>query len=97
MAKKKNSQNNVFVTGEIGTNHTGDIKIAKKIIDLASSAGCDAVKFQKKNVEKIYNKDFLDSPLESPWGSTQREMRLHREFSIKQFKQIDSYCKQKKI
>jgi len=97
MAKKKNSQNNVFVIGEIGTNHTGDIKIAKKIIDLASSAGCDAVKFQKKNVEKIYNKDFLDSPLESPWGSTQREMRLHREFSIKQFKQIDSYCKQKKI
>ena len=45
---------------------------------------------------KIYNKDFLDSQLESPWGSTQREMRLHREFSIKQFKQIDSYCKQKK-
>ena len=97
MAKKKNSQNNVFVIGEIGTNHTGDLKIAKKIIDIAFSAGCNAVKFQKKNVEKIYTKDFLDSPLESPWGSTQREMRLHREFSIKQFKQIDSYCKQKKI
>ena len=97
MTKKSNSQNNVFVIGEIGTNHTGDLKIAKKIIDIAFSAECNAVKFQKKNVEKIYTKDFLDSPLESPWGSTQREMRLHREFSIKQFKQIDSYCKQKKI
>ena len=53
MTKKNNSQNNVFVIGEIGTNHTGDLKIAKKIIDIAFSAGCNAVKFQKKNVEKI--------------------------------------------
>ena len=46
----------VFVIGEIGTNHLGDLKVAKKIIDIAKEAGCDAVKFQKKNVEKIYTK-----------------------------------------
>ena len=87
----------VFIIGEIGTNHAGDIKIAKKIIDAAVTAGFNAIKFQKKNVEKIYTKKFLDSYLESPWGTTQREMRLYREFSNKQFNEIDMYCKKKKI
>ena len=87
----------VFIIAEIGTNHIGDLSIAKKIIDVAVKAGCNAVKFQKKNVEKIYTKKFLDSYLESPWGTTQREMRLHREFSDKQFESISKYCKQKKI
>ena len=86
-----------FIIAELGTNHMGDIHIAKKIIDIAVSAGCDAVKLQKKDVEKIYTKEFLDSPLESPWGTTQREMRLHREFSDSDFKQINSYCQKKKI
>ena len=87
----------VFIIAEIGTNHMGDIKIAKKLIDVAKDAGCDAVKFQKKTVEKIYSKNFLDSYLESPWGKTQREMRLYREFDLKQFTEIDKYCKKKKI
>ena len=52
---------------------------------------------RKKNVEKIYTKEFLDSLLDSPWGTTQREMRLHREFSDNEFKKIDAYCKKKKI
>ncbi len=87
----------VFIIAEIGTNHTGSVDIAKKIIDVAVDAGCDAVKFQKKNVEKIYTEDFLDSSLHSPWGTTQREMRLHREFSDHQFKELDKYCKKNKI
>lgn len=87
----------VFIVGEIGTNHCGSISIAKKIIEAASKAGFDAVKFQKKNVEKIYTKNFLDAYLESPWGLTQREMRLHREFSIKQYEQLDKFCKKLKI
>tara|TARA_B100000029_G_scaffold480289_1_gene528183 strand:+ start:1934 stop:2767 length:834 start_codon:yes stop_codon:yes gene_type:complete len=87
----------VFIIGEIGTNHLGDLKIAKKIIDVAKDAGCDAVKFQKKNVEKIYTKEFLDSPIDSPWGTTQRQMRVHREFTIKQYEMINKYCKKKKI
>ena len=86
-----------FVIAELGTNHMGNMEIAKKIIDVAVNAGCDAVKLQKKNVEKMYTKEFLDSPIDSPWGTTQREMRLHREFSDKEFKQIDAFCKKKKI
>jgi N-acetylneuraminate synthase len=86
-----------FVIAELGTNHMGDIEVAKKIIDVAVDAGCNAVKLQKKNVEKIYTKEFLDSSLDSPWGTTQREMRLHREFSDNEFKKIDVYCKKKKI
>ena len=86
-----------FVIAELGTNHMGDIEVAKKIIDVAVDAGCNAVKLQKKNVEKIYTKEFLDSSLDSPWGITQREMRLHREFSDNEFKKIDVYCKKKKI
>lgn len=86
-----------FIIAEIGTNHKGSVKIAKQIIDVAKSAGCDAVKFQKKDVENIYKNSFLDSFLESPWGTTQREMRLHREFNEKQFREINKHCKKKKI
>ena len=87
----------VFITAEIGTNHVGSIDIAKKIIDVAVETGCDAVKFQKKDVENIYSKEFLDAYLESPWGTTQRSMRLNREFSLERFKEIDDYCRTKKI
>ena len=87
----------VFIVGEIGTNHMGSIEIAKQIIDAAVNSGFDAVKFQKKDVENIYTNEFLDSPLESPWGKTQREMRLHREFSDIQFQKINDYCKKKRI
>jgi len=87
----------VTIIVEIGTNHMGDVKVAKQIIDIAVDCGADIVKLQRKNVEKIYTKKFLDSDLESPWGTTQREMRLHREFSDKQFKEIADYCKKKKI
>ena len=87
----------VFIIAEIGTNHIGNLKIAKQLIDVAQKAGCNAVKFQKKNIDKIYTKEFLDSPIDSPWGTTQREMRLYREFSIKQFEEINKYCKKKKI
>jgi N-acetylneuraminate synthase len=87
----------VFITAEIGINHNGDIKIAKKLIDLAVSCGCDAVKFQKRTVNKVYSKEVLDGPRESPWGTTQREQKEGLEFSISDYKIIDKYCKQKKI
>ena len=53
----------IFLIAEIGINHNGDIKIAKKLIDSASDAGFDAVKFQKRSVEKVYTKEFLYSQL----------------------------------
>lgn len=87
----------VFITAEIGINHNGDINIAKKLIDIAVDAGCDAVKFQKRTVEKVYSKEILDSHRESPWGKTQRDQKKGLEFSEKQYKIIDKYCKRKKI
>ena len=83
----------VFIIAELGTNHMGDMDIAKKMMTSAKDLGCDAVKLQKKNVEKIYTQEFLDAYLESPWGTTQREMRLHREFSIQQVAQLFDHAK----
>ena len=87
----------VFITAEIGINHNGDIKIAKKLIDTAKSAGCDAVKFQKRAIDKVYTKEQLASPRESPWGITTREQKEGLEFSKKEYDEIDNYCKQKEI
>lgn len=87
----------VFITAEIGINHNGDINLAKKLIDNAVKAGCDGVKFQKRNIDKVYTKAYLDSHRESPWGNTQRDQKLGLEFSEKQYEKIDEYCKKKKI
>ena len=86
-----------FITAEIGINHNGNMKIVKELIDVASAAGCDAVKFQKRNVEKVYSKKVLDSYRESMWGTTTREQKFGLEFSEKQYSKIDQYCKKKKI
>ena len=87
----------IFLIAEIGINHNGDIKIAKKLIDYSSEAGFDAVKFQKRNVETVYSKDYLDSFRESPWGTTQRDQKMGLEFDKKEYEEIDNYCKEKKI
>jgi len=87
----------VFVVAEIGINHNGDIKIAKKLIDIAVLAGCDAVKFQKRTIEKVYSEDVLNSPRESSWGNTTRDQKLGLEFSFKDYEIIAKYCKLKKI
>ena len=87
----------IFITAEIGINHNGDVEIAKKLIDFARNANCDAVKFQKRTVEKVYSKQVLDSPRESPWGTTTREQKLGLEFNKKEYDVIDAYCKEKEI
>ncbi|MGB1702264.1 MAG: N-acetylneuraminate synthase family protein, partial [Cycloclasticus sp.] len=86
-----------FIISEIGINHNGSLKIAKQLIDIAVEAGCDAVKFQKRTVEKVYSKETLDSSRDSPWGTTTREQKNGLEFSEKDFVSIDRYCKKKKI
>lgn len=87
----------VFITAEIGINHNGDMEIAKKLIDIAKTAGCDAVKFQKRTIDKVYSKEVLDTPRESPWGTTTRDQKLGLEFNEKQYDIINEYCKQKEI
>ena len=87
----------IFIIGEIGINHNGDLEIAKKLIDIAADAGADAVKFQKRTIDLVYTKEFLDSPRESPWGKTQREQKEGLEFGIDEYTEIDNYCKKKGI
>lgn len=86
-----------FVCAEIGINHNGDIKLAKQLIDAAVVAGCDAVKFQKRTVDKVYTKEYLDGPRQSPWGDTQRAQKEGLEFSKEEYDEIDAYCKDKGI
>lgn len=86
-----------FIVAEIGINHNGDMKLAKKLIDTAVIAGCDAVKFQKRTVDKVYTKEYLDGPRQSPWGTTQRAQKEGLEFGKEQYDEIDHYCKEKEI
>jgi N-acetylneuraminate synthase len=87
----------IFIIAEIGINHNGDLSIAKQLIDVAADAGADAVKFQKRTIDKVYTKEMLDSPRDSPWGKTQREQKEGLEFDADDYREIDRYCKEKKI
>lgn len=87
----------IFIIAEIGINHNGDVKLAKKLIDVATFAGADAVKFQKRTIDLVYSKDLLDSPRESPWGTTQRAQKEGLEFGLKEYREIDKYCREKGI
>lgn len=88
---------NLFLIAEIGINHNGDVNLAKQLIDAASDAGFDAVKFQKRTIDLVYTQEFLDSPRESQWGTTQRDQKEGLEFSESQYREIDDYCKAKNI
>ena len=87
----------VFIIAEIGINHNGDLSLAKQLIDLAVETGCNAVKFQKRTVDKVYSQEMLDSPRESPWGHTQRAQKEGLEFSELEYDAVDAYCRQKGI
>ena len=87
----------IFIIGEIGINHNGDLGIAKDLINVAVDAGADAVKFQKRTIDLVYTQEFLDGPRESPWGTTQREQKEGLEFGLDDYTVIDEYCKEKGI
>jgi len=87
----------IFKVAEIGINHNGDISICKELIDVAVDAGFDAVKFQKRDIDQVYTQEFLESPRESVWGTTQRAQKDGLEFDENDYKEIDRYCKEKGI
>lgn len=87
----------IFFVAEIGINHNGNTTICKELIDVAADAGCDAVKFQKRDINLVYTQEFLDSPRESPWGNTQRAQKEGLEFNKQQYEEIASYCESKGI
>ena len=87
----------IYVVAEIGINHNGDMLICKQLIDIALDAGCDAVKFQKRDLDSVYTQEFLNSKRESPWGVTQREQKQGLEFTLDDYKEIDRYCRTRGI
>ena len=87
----------IYIIAEIGINHNGDINIARDLIDVAVDAGADAVKFQKRTIDLVYNKEILNGPRESPWGTTQREQKEGLELGLDEYQEIDKYCQEKGI
>ncbi len=87
-----------FLIAEIGINHNGDLGIAKKLIDVAVEAGCDAVKFQKRTPELCVPPDQRDIPRQTPWGlMSYLEYRHRLEFGLDEIAAIDRYCREKSI
>ena len=88
----------VFITAEIGINHNGELAIAKRLIDVAVMAGCDAVKFQKRTPEKAVPPEYTDVMRETPWGiMSYLDYRRRVEFRQEDYQEIDRYCKEKDI
>lgn len=87
----------IFLIAEIGINHNGDLKIAKDLIREAKNCGFDSVKFQKRDIELVYDVKLLDSYRESPWGKTQRDQKKGLEFGKNEYEEISDYCKEIKI
>jgi N-acetylneuraminate synthase len=95
--RKIGSGHPCYVVAEIGINHNGDLELAKRLIQVAVSAGCEAVKFQKRSVEVVYTAAELARLRESPFGTTNGELKRGLEFGMKQYKEIDAFCKDKGI
>src|SRR6201997_3306687 len=86
-----------YIIAEIGINHNGDIDLARRLISVAVAAGCDAVKFQKRTVDVVYTKEELAKPRESPFGTTNGDLKRRLEFGEKEYAAIDAYCREAKI
>jgi N-acetylneuraminate synthase len=87
----------ITIIAEIGINHNGSMEICKKLIDVAAESGANCVKFQKRDIDEVYTKEFLNSPRESQWGTTQREQKMGLEFGVDEYQEIEDYCKSKGI
>ena len=86
-----------YVVAEIGINHNGDIDLAKRLINVALGADCDAVKFQKRTIDVVYSKEELAKPRESPFGTTNGDLKRGLEFELEEYQEIDRYCREVKI
>lgn len=86
-----------FIIAEIGINHNGSVDFAKKMIDIAVTTGCDAVKFQKRTVDVVYSKEELERERKSVFGNTNGDLKRGLEFGEEEYRVIDDYCKKKGI
>ena len=88
----------IYIIAEIGINHNGDLSIAKKLIDIAKVAGCDVVKFQKRNPDVCVPEHQKSVMRDTPWGRmTYLEYKYKVEFGKKEYDEIDEYCKNRNI
>lgn len=87
----------VFVIAEIGINHNGDIETAKRLVKEAKDCGCDAVKFQKRTVDEVYTREELLKPRESPFGTTNKDLKRGLEFGEREYGEIDAFCRKQGI
>ena len=88
----------IYIIAEIGINHNGDMSIAKKLIDIAKVAGCDVVKFQKRNPDVCVPEHQKTIMRDTPWGRmTYLDYKYKVEFNQNQYDEIDIYCKEKDI
>ena len=86
-----------FIIAEIGINHNGDIDLARRLISVAVAAGCDAVKFQKRTIDVVYPAEELARPRESPFGTTNGDLKRGLEFGFDEYQMIDRYCREVKM
>ncbi len=90
--------NPTFIIAEIGINHNGELAIAKRLIDVAVMAGCNAVKFQKRTPEKAVPPEYKDVVRDTPWGiMSYLDYRCRVEFGFEDYQEIDRYCREKGI
>ena len=82
------------IISEIGINHNGDLDLTKKMILASKECGADLVKFQKRDINLVYDEKTLNSKRDSPWGKTTREQKLGLEFEKKEYDEIERYCKE---
>ncbi|MEI8234678.1 MAG: N-acetylneuraminate synthase family protein [Verrucomicrobiota bacterium] len=83
-----------YIIGEIGINHNGKVDIAKNLISVAKNAGFNAVKFQKRTIDIVYNAQELAALRESPFGTTNGDLKRGLEFGLEQYREIDEYCRE---
>ena len=86
-----------YIIAEIGINRNGDIDLARRLISVAVAAGCDAVKFQKRTVDVVYSADELSRPRESPFGTTNGDLKRGLEFGYDEYRLIARYCREVKM
>lgn len=91
------SSSSPYIIAEIGINHNGSVDLAKMLIDIAVDCGCDAVKFQKRDIDKVYTKEELEKERISVFGKTNGDLKRGLEFSYQEYRNLFSYAKEKKI
>ncbi|HYE88383.1 MAG TPA: N-acetylneuraminate synthase family protein, partial [Vicinamibacterales bacterium] len=86
--------NATMIVAEIGINHNGSLKLALELVAAAASAGCHAVKFQKRTVDRVYSAEELARPRESPFGRTNGDLKRGLEFGEREYMAIDHRCRE---